>query len=166
MKKSLRNKVTIAAALIVIACLVYYLVGRDGGVAINEVTIATYHQEISASQSPALVIFCSRELWTRKSSTFSSNEPSPAILAIKEIIKDGKYKGKIAFWKYTVPDGSYNQATKSFDSDPLCKQLDIKRLPTHFIVRNGEIVWKSESGGCFVKDSKEKIEQALKISLQ
>ena len=113
-----------------------------------------------------IVIICNNELWNRKSVPWSSKDPAAAIMAIREIMNEDEYNGKVKFCRYIVPDGSYNQAARSFDNDSICKELNIKWSPTVIIFKDGNIIRKFEGGGCTVKKSKEKIEQELKMIIQ
>ena len=119
-------------------------------------------QEILESSVPVVVIFCDQKLWNRKSVSWTRKKPSSIIMAVKEIIREGKYSDKIIFWKYIVPDDSYNRTTRSFDKNPLCREFNIKYLPTVIIFRSGDIFEKFEGGGCTMDKSKTKIMQALK----
>ena len=153
--------------IVIVICGIFWFFNQSKkDVNIVKVTNETFRHEVLESQSPVVVIFCSNELWNRKSVPWSLKKPAPIILAIKEIIKEKHYIGKVEFRGYIVPDGSYNQTTKSFDKDPLCKELNIKWLPTVIMFENDSIIKTLEGGGCTTEESKEKIEQELRRILQ
>ncbi|GEM_PF-5961240 len=121
-----------------------------------------YSQEVLGQlEGPVLVVFTSDELWERKGNIPSNSSPAPLILAIQEIVRQEKYKGEVKFCKYTLPKGSHNRLTQSFDRDKLGKGYKIKWLPTVIIFKGGNILNKFEGGGCTMGDSQEKIEAAL-----
>ncbi|MFC2049801.1 hypothetical protein ACFLTN_01320 [Chloroflexota bacterium] len=109
------------------------------------------------SQMPVLVVFCNDELWNRTRARFvpelgSYAQPSPVILAIKEIIRDGQYENKIKFCRYYTASRS----------DPICVDYDIKWFPTTVVFMDGSVFWIGEGPGCFLEDSREKIEEILR----
>ena len=160
-------KTTTIIPLVIVICGLYWIFNQSKeDTAVDKVTDETFQQEVLQSSIPVIVIFCTDELWNRKSVPWSLKQPASVILAIKEIAKKEQYRGKVKFWRYTVPEGSYNRATKSFDNDPLCKEFNIKWLPTVIIFKNSGIVKKLEGGGCTVEESKRKIEQELRRILQ
>jgi len=164
MKTSIWIKIIFAIIVIYSA---YWIINRTGeNITITKVTNESFQYEVLKLPIPAVVIFCTDELWNRKSVPWSLEKPAPVILAIKEIMKEGRYKGRVRFLMYAVPEGSYNRITKSFSNDFLCKELNIKWLPTVFIFKNSGIVKKLEGGGCTVEESKRKIEQELRRILQ
>jgi hypothetical protein len=101
-------------------------------------------------------MFCDDELWNRDKARFvpelGYTQPSPVILAIKEIILDGKYENKIKFCRYYTASRS----------DPVCAEYNIKWFPTAVIFRDGNVFWTAEGGGCFVEESRGKIEENLR----
>ncbi len=164
----MKTSTWIKIMLVVIVICGLYLVFNQSkeDMAVDKVTDETFQYEVLESPIPVIVIFCSDELWNRRSVPWSLKKPVPVILAIREIMKEEQYKGKVKFWRYTVPDGSYNQATESFDKDSLCKELNIKWLPTVIMFKNGSIIKKLEGGGCTVEESKRKITQELRNLLE
>ncbi len=145
-----------------IILFLFLLIGCNGrNVDYQEINYTDFQREVLDSQLPVLALFCSDELWSRKSVPWSRSQPSPVILAVKEIIRNERYKSNIKLWKYMVPEGSYNQTTRSFDKDSFCSKFNIKWLPTLIIFRNGKILKKFEGGGCTVDESKTKIINAL-----
>ena len=155
MKKAIIN-------ILPILFLVFLLGCGEKNVDAPEINNMAFQQEVLESPVPVLVVFCDDELWNRKASLWSRTQPSPTILAVKEFIREEKYKDEVKFRKYIVPEGSHNEATYSFDKDPLCREFNIKWLPTVIIFNNGSVVKKLEGGGCSLNDSKEAIEGVLK----
>lgn len=155
--------------LLIGGCLllcVWLIFRYDQRVRIENISNEAFQHEVLESNIPILVIFCTDELWNRRISIPFYKETSPMILAFKELIKEEKYEGKVKFWRYTVPEGSYNQETKSFDKDIVCNKLNIKWLPTTIVFNNGSIIEKFEGAGCTVEEAKKKIEQVLLKILQ
>ena len=164
MKTSIWIKITF---VVIVIYSTYWIINRSGeNITITKVTNENFQYEVLESPIPAVVIFCNDKLWNRKSVPWSREEPAPVILAIREIMKEEQYKGKVRFWMYAVPESSYNRIIKSFSNDPLCKEFNIKWLPTVIIFKNSGIVKKLEGGGCTVEESKRKIEQELRKILQ
>ena len=117
----------------------------------------TFQQEVLESQVPVLVVFCGDELWDRDRARFSPEygayiQPSPVILAIKEIIQSGQYEYVIKFCRYYAASRS----------DPVCIEYNIEWFPTTVVFRDGSVFWKGDGAGCFVEDSKEEIEGILR----
>ncbi len=164
MKNSIWIKIVLI--VVVISSLYIFFSQSKNGMITDKVSDRTFQQEVLESPIPAIVIICNNELWNRKSVSWSSKEPSAAILAIREIMKEDEYNDKVKFYRYIIPDGSYNQATKSFDNDSICKELNVKWCPTVIIFKDGNIIRKFEGGGCTVKKSKEKMEQELRMIIQ
>ncbi|RKX72369.1 hypothetical protein DRP43_00955 [candidate division TA06 bacterium] len=158
--------ITIILIVILIFGIYWFFNQSEKEINIVKVTNETFQHEVLESQSPVVVIFCSNELWNRKSAPWSLKKPTPIILAIKGIIKEGQYIGKVKFRGYIVPDGSYNQTTKYFDKDSLCKEINIKWLPTVIMFENDSIIEKFEGGGCTAEESKGQIEQELQRILR
>ncbi len=159
----MKNSIWIKIILIVIVISGLYLIFTrlNGDTTIDKVTKNTFQQTVLEFPMPVIVVFCNNELWNRKSVSWSSKEPAATILAIKEIMKEDEYNGKVKFCRYIVPDGSYNQATRSFDNDSICKELNIKWCPTVIVFKDGNIIRKFEGGGCTVEKTKEQIEEEL-----
>jgi hypothetical protein len=100
--------IKIILIFIIIFGIYWFFSQSKKDVNILKVTNETFRHEVLESQSPVVVIFCSNELWNRKSVPWSLKKPAPIILAIKEIIKEKHYIGKVEFRGYIVPDGSYD----------------------------------------------------------
>jgi len=124
---------------------------RGEDVSLRKVSNENFQTEVLNSPIPVVVIFCSDELWSRKSSLWSLEQPAPVILALKEIIKEQRYENKVKFYRYTPTR-----------PDPWCSKFNIKWFPTVILFKNGNIIKKFEGGGCTVEESKQKIEQYLK----
>ena len=149
--------------VVIVICGLYWVFNQSQkDTTADKVTDETFQHEVLESSIPVLVVLCNDELWNRKSVPWSLKEPPPILMAIKQIMKEKQYKGKVKFLRYTVPDGSYNRITKSFDNDPLCKEFNIKWLPTVIIFKDSSINKKLEGGGCTVEESKEKMERELR----
>ncbi len=145
--------------VVIVICGFYWVINRSReDITITKVPNENFQQEVLESPIPVVVIFYNDELWNRKS--------VPLILAIKEIMKEEQYKDRVKFWRHIVADGSYDQATKSFDKDPLSKEVNIKWLPTVIVFKNGNIIKKLQGGGCTVEESKGRIEQEIRRILR
>jgi hypothetical protein len=114
----------------------------------------SFQSEVLQSPLPVLVYFTSEEQWNMKMNTPAGfglfMDPSPVTLALREIIKDGKYKDKVKFYKYymSVPP-----------NDTLSAKYKIEGYTTIIIFKNGDIFWQDKGPNwCVVKD--EMIEQA------
>ncbi len=167
MAKAYASPRTIAFVGVCLLLCIWFILRHGQGIKIDNINDEDFRQEVGGSDVPVLVIVSSAELWNRTlaSTSFSTKQVCPAILAVKQIIKEEKYKDKVRFWKYMVPDGSYNRQTRAFDKDPLCRELDIRFLPTLLIVTNGRVAWRGEGGGCTKEDTMKAIEKQLKGTL-
>lgn len=118
---------------------------------------ATFQEEVIESQMPVLVVFCNDEIWNRDRWRYSPEyglyvQPSPVVLAIKEIIQSGQYENRIKFCRYYMASRS----------DPICVEYNIQWFPTTIVFRDGSVFWKAEGMGCTVEKEGVKIEGILK----
>jgi hypothetical protein len=116
----------------------------------------TFQEEVLDSQMPVLVIFCNDEVWSRDRTRYSHElglyvHPSPAILAIKQIIQSGQYENRIKFCRYYTASRT----------DPVCKDYDMQWFPTTIVFKDGSVFWKAEGAGCIADKEREKIEGIL-----
>ena len=152
--------VVIPLALIFLPPVVSNFFPPERGADCLRVYDTTFQEEVLESQIPVLVIFCTDELWNRKRAGYSSElemyvQPAPIIVAVKRIINEGEFEGKIKFCKYySAPP-----------NDPLKAEYDIRLWPTTMIFRDGSIFWRTEAAGCFVDETMENIEVILKESI-
>jgi hypothetical protein len=119
----------------------------------------TFQEEVIESNMPVLVVFCSDELWNREKAGYTSGlgytQPSPVILALKDIIEGGQYNDIIKFCRYYKPSRS----------DVICTEYNIKWFPTMVIFKDGDVFWKDEGAGCFPEESREKLEGILQEAI-
>jgi len=148
-----RTKTLILVGACLLLC-VWLILQHGQEVKINSINDEAFRQEVLESDMPVLVIFCGDELWNRTtlSTLFSLRQVCPAVLAIKEIVKEEKYKGKLKFLRYA----------EAARSNPLCKEFNINWFPTVLIFTNGEISWRGEGGGCTKEESIKAIEKEIK----
>ena len=126
-------------------------------VACLKVDETTFQEEVLASQTPVLTVFCNDEVWSRDRTRYSPEyglyvQPSPVILAIKKIIQSGQYENRIKFCRYYMASRS----------DPVCQEYNIQWFPTTIVFRDGSVFWKAEGAGCIVDKDREKIEGILR----
>jgi len=153
----MRHRLTSYIFLVIgVILIISFLSCEKGEVDCLRVDDTTFREEVLESQMPILVVFCSDKLWNRDRIRFSPEygvyiQPSPVILAIKEIIRDGQYENKIKFCRYYTASRS----------DPVCMEYNIKWFPTTVIFADGSVFWMDEGAGCLVEDSREEIEEIL-----
>jgi len=84
-----KMKATTIILVVIVICGFYWIFNQSKeDTAVDKVTDEIFQQEVLQSSIPVIVIFCTDELWDRKSVPWSLKQPASVIFEIKEIVED------------------------------------------------------------------------------